>query len=354
VDWLDKTKSMLMGIVFEKLPEAVASDHASMLHATWGDIYRILGTRNIPGYEILQFVATFLHPAEPSKVLGKEEAYDFIKHYCLKQPESVLDVASRLKKVTEHLVKFDGDRSQMAVTRIAHTRFLAIAILETDALKQHEREIIMKDWERISFKIFGLYGKDARTGVGTWVRLAYRIHNKSLTTIQGITDEMKKISTEYPIALAIAELQNADCYNNKLGATNLRYLFLRYEEWLCRERGMKKFTDPIWEQIWKAAATDSIEHIRPENKEAPGWQGKMGRGKNQFEKNVHRIGNLVLLPPGMNSSIGQKSFNDKKEAYKTFGLQMLQEIIKCPDWNKETINQREQLLLKWVGKTWFD
>src|SRR3972149_5810274 len=79
VDWLDKSKSMLMGIAFEKFKGRAASEHHQELHNIWSSIYRLLGTKQIIGEEILRFAATLKHDSEPSKTLSSEDAFDWFR-----------------------------------------------------------------------------------------------------------------------------------------------------------------------------------------------------------------------------------------------------------------------------------
>ena len=133
---------------------------------------------------------------------------------------------------------------------------------------------------------------------------------------------------------------------------DLRYFLYRYEEYLCKKQ-KGQISNEMWEQIWSKSAVTTIEHIHPQSP-SNNWSGKLGRGRNQLEKNVNRIGNLLLLPPHINSQAGQKTFAEKKKIYKSNFLRMHAEVIKCRDWNKDHINKREQVLLDWAKETWHD
>ena len=62
VDWLDKCKSLLMGLLYEYAnspeDENLFSQHLNELHSYWSEIYREIGLQNIPGHEIIRFAAT--------------------------------------------------------------------------------------------------------------------------------------------------------------------------------------------------------------------------------------------------------------------------------------------------------
>ena len=115
----------------------------------------------------------------------------------------------------------------------------------------------------------------------------------------------------------------------------------RYEEHLAREQG-QNFLSEQWERIWEASAADSIEHIWPQSK-APASQ-------------VHRLGNLVLLPPRLNAQLQAIDGQKKADAYIKTGLLIAQQVaskLKAP-WKKGSIDEREKLLLEWAASEWGD
>jgi uncharacterized membrane protein YgaE (UPF0421/DUF939 family) len=65
------------------------------------------------------------------------------------------------------------------------------------------------------------------------------------------------------------------------------------------------------------------------------------------------LGNLVILPPNINSKVQDKSFEKKKEIYQQHRqLKILDEIIKENDWDLEAIKKREEKLIEWAKKEW--
>ena len=59
---------------------------------------------------------------------------------------------------------------------------LAVSIMSAKGVNEPERKNLLEQWERVSFRIFGLYGKDAREKVGDYVRLAAKIVGDDLQT----------------------------------------------------------------------------------------------------------------------------------------------------------------------------
>jgi hypothetical protein len=143
-------------------------------------------------------------------------------------------------------------------------------------------------------------------------------------------------------------MRGADCYNG--WENDLRYFFYRYEEHLAKKSG-SEISEEIWEQIWSASPTTTIEHIYPQAPSAA-WKGKLGRGRNQYDRYVNCLGNLMLLPPKINSKAGVKSFSSKKAIYKKHYLRLMDEILAKKDWNYKTIEKREERLLAWMKETW--
>ena len=70
---------------------------------------------------------------------------------------------------------------------------------------------------------------------------------------------------------------------------------------------------------------------------------------------MHRLGNLVLLPPGLNSSMGAKAPKEKSDDYIKTGLLVAQEVAPhLSDWSRNAIVAREEILLEWAVEEWDD
>ena len=127
----------------------------------------------------------------------------------------------------------------------------------------------------------------------------------------------------------------------------MRYFLYRYEEHLSKEAG-QNFDNEQWERIWMVTSARSIEHIRPQN-----WW--LSKGRESDEGRMHGLGNLVLLPPGLNSKLRDKSAHEKADDYVRTGLLIAQEIAKTvreSDWNFTNMKERETRLLEWAKQEW--
>lgn len=344
VSWLDRLKSILMGLAFKLEEDVTRKTLIDDLHTIWRDIYSTLGLRQGLSTEALRFAATLYRAARPSKPLGEQDSVDELRNEATDENEA--PDAKRIRKVAEWVLKVtracDAVRSnvrQDAVTQITQARLLAVALHTKSFRDRRKREDLLAIWERISFRIYGLHDKDARTGVGDYVRLAWDVINGNLSE-KDIRTRLLDIGSYYPIRPAIQRLRRRDCYTD--WTDDLRYLLFRYEHQLAKEH--RKPVDNVhWELVWAKNASLSIEHILPQSK-AP-------------DSIKHTLGNLMLLPPGRNSQLGNKSPRDKAASYRQTGFYQANEVadvLAKSSWTKRACEERERKILDWVREEWTD
>jgi hypothetical protein len=360
VDWLDKCKSLLMGRAFELAasPEAAGAEIQG-LQNLWGQIYRELAQQDVPGEEVLRVAATLFHGPGSGKPRSAEDSLELIRDEA-DTATKPREVSERLLGIARTLTDLHGNVFLGPVTDVLHARILAVAIMLAKGITENDRKLLLAQWERVSFRIFGLCGKDARTKVGDYVRLASKIVTGAATTktFAQIMGALKGLGAEFPVDRAVKEgLENRDCYENS--PELCRYVLWQYEEHLARTAGIGATVDEHERaSIWRRRATDSIEHVFPQTPWGePGWKGKMARpGEPEQNALLHvgRIGNLVLLPIRINQQARTKPFAAKKEAYGKHNLRMIREVCSEPDWTLAQIEAREQRLLAWARGHWAD
>jgi hypothetical protein len=223
-----------------------------------------------------------------------------------------------------------------------------------------EKRRLLEQWERVTFRIFGMAGRDARTRVGEYVRFAQHVEEMTGDS-RDYKEVMKQLQEigggEFAIEEAVKNLHKEDCYTG--WQEELRYFMFRYEEYLA-EGANQPFRNEQWERIWIASPAQSIEHVHPQNPTGDSWKGALGRGRGQKEAHVNRLGNLVLLPPGLNSKLGNCAFSDKKKdtdkkrEYRKTGLLLLSEVFCKNKWDKKAIEEREKTLLRFATDAWAD
>lgn len=244
VAWLDRLKSILMGMAFS-VEEANRDELIDELRTIWCDIYMTIGLQQDLSTEALRFAATLYSQNTPSKPLGEREAVDLLRSVA-KDAAHIRKIALWLLDVTKACDKLMSNSRQNAVTGIAQARLLAVAI-HLRKFKNRDRKDILDLWERVSFRIYGLYGKDARTSVGEYCRLSWDILRSGLSP-SDVQNRIRQIGEKFPIKEAIDNCRSTDCYSD--WADELRYFFFRYEEHLAEESGLK--ADSLhWEHIWE-------------------------------------------------------------------------------------------------------
>jgi hypothetical protein len=363
VDWLDKCKSLLMGLLYEyaSSPENndLFSQHLNELHSYWSDIYREIGLQNIPGHEIIRFAATLKEESGAGRPLSAEDTLEFFKNDCTKVSSNdlvinkIIENTVWLKEITSCLSKLYADKRRNAVTDITQARLLAVAIMLRKDLREEERNSLLEQWERTSFKIYGLFRKDSRTKVGEYVRAAKKIRKDANATVNDLLNTIARIGSDFPIDTAVEELKKHDFYSN--WQKELQYFFFRYEEYLAKMNGTQ-LDKIIWNEIWESNPNNTIEHILPQDKSKPCWNHFT---EDEHRELVHSMGNLCLLAPRLNSEAGNKGFSDKKETYKKASLMLLNEIVSDNGversvWDKDAINYRREELIKFAMEEWKD
>jgi uncharacterized protein with ParB-like and HNH nuclease domain len=349
VDSLDKCKSMLMGIAFDKFQNEVATEKIGELHNLWSSIYRTIGINNINSDEILRFTATLMHSSPISQPVSGDESLLQFRSLCESMPHKVIEITQKILEVTEKLTKLHSTKRLEAVIEISYARLLAVAIYLNPSLDDQQRQDVLNMWERVTFKVFSLCDKDSRFSRGDFTKLAYEVYNDKMSKDK-IIQRLKSIGDKYSFDEVLKNISDTDCYNN--WTKELRYFLYQFEEYLA-ELSNEKVGYEMWEKIWESSSSTTIEHIFPQTPDI-GWKGKIDPNNDPdiITHNINRIGNLALLPPGMNSSIKNFSFVKKKEIYKNSGLRMVAEVAKKKDWNLKAINERENLIIKFAKQRW--
>jgi hypothetical protein len=345
VDWLDKCKTMLMGLAFEGAGQG-AQDLITELHGYWKQVYRTIGLTKMSGSEVLTFAATLRQTNEPRRKLSDEASVDYFRSFCADKPKRITDSTRWLLDVTGHVVQLQKDARRRSVTIITQARLLACAILLTDSLTPEEKEKALEQWERVTFRVYDFFDNDARTLVGDYTSLAHRVLNKGIRNYTHLMSQLRELGKKYPVDEAVESIRKGNCYEG--WETHARYMLCRYEEHLAKEHGAVIESD-MWRQIWSASPANTIEHIYPETP-GKGWTRKGFR----HEDDVHRLGNLMLLPPGVNSEAGNKPFADKRAIYKKNYLRMMDDVLAEDDWDKDAMEHREDKMLEWAKQQWGD
>ncbi len=346
---LEILKNKLMEVVCKKSKnQGNPEEHIKELHRIWGNFYKTVGMREgVPvDTDALGFGTTLITEKSQSKVIGVNNAVDLLTGKTdgtinLQMSEEEMNVGKTIK-ISKWLLNVakavDTFQTKMRkpLTDIRQARLLGTSIILREDFSDYEKSKLLHQWEKTTFRIYGLCDNDARTAVGDYVRLAWKIYNRNDLSCDNILEEIPKIETNHS-ANHDYEIYNMDFYTEPKQRERLRYLLYRYEEYLAKERG-QRFSNKQWNLIWKATATDSIEHILPQSK-AVGDE-------------VHLIGNLLLLTPEDNSRLRNKEPEDKKETYRETRLHMAEDVANSikeyGEWDIDNIRMRTEEIRNWI------
>jgi hypothetical protein len=338
VKWLDKTKSQLMATIYEYVPEGSRKDGLHEMQTIWKDVYRELGLDDQLGDEALRFAGTWSRKTRPNRILSDEDASIEIVRSAGDKLKTIVAAAGWLKTVVLKVIELNGDRRRSAVTRIAHARFLAIAIMLRDFDSATE-QTLLGAWERVTFRIFTLAGKDSRTKIGDYVRLGYDILANNLSS-KAITASLLKLGDGYSMNEIISKDSWENWYEGWLD--EVRYVLFRYEEHVAREEGVQ-INQSEWAKVWAVDPARSVEHIKPQSSEK-GY--------------VHHLGNLTMLPPGVNSSLQDKPPEQKAVRYIESGLRATMKVGRDIEgglrWNRKAVFDRAAKIEEFVRVEWAD
>lgn len=352
VDWLDKTKSMLMGVAAESYRGDTREHYLDELHQRFQAMYRTIGLEPLPGQEILRFAACLHAPETPSRMGGSEGALEFLQTTVERQPERVLDVAQHLLDVTQALRTLRDDWRIRGLTRVAQVRLLAVAILlrqqrqqqHTSHQTHQNQDALLAAWEKVTFRIFGLARRDARTKVGEYTRLAHQLVNTPLSS-DAAERAITALGSDYSGSKAVNAMHHSDALHG--WEDELRYFFYHYDKHLAAHHG-QPFDDEQWAAIFHKPVGQIVEYIYPENPQ-DGWSTMADSRR----ESVHYLGNLLIVSPRVNILTASKPFAAKRELYQQFAKVLAaQEIAAQDTWTYTQIVAREKHLLAWAKQYW--
>ncbi|MGB3490221.1 MAG: DUF262 domain-containing protein [Xanthobacteraceae bacterium] len=337
VSWIDKLKSQLMGLAFET--GATAGRHEAMkeLHLIWQDIYRTIGKQKYLTAETVRFAGTLSAETAPSRPLSEAASVQRLVERAGTKSKKIVDCAKWLQAVVKAEDRLLSNHRWRAVTQILQARLVAIAVLLRGLSAADQKEILGR-WERVSFRIYGLSGMDARTKVGDYTRLAWSITNENLSRAD-ILSRLSALGKDYPISEVIDDFDPSNCYEG--WTEQLRYLLYRYDEHLAVEAG-EKINEHQWNKIWAEEPAKSVEHIKPQSSGV---------------SYMHHLGNLMMLPLGINSKLKDKDPTIKAETYRTCGLLesiAVASLLKKRKWDKAAVEKRALEILTWARTQWKD
>jgi hypothetical protein len=336
VKWVDKLKSQLMASIYEHVPVGTREDGLTEMHVIWQNIYRAIGRDADNADEALQFAGTFGREKAPKRILSEEDAAREILRAGGTDIKTIIEAGRRLETVNRLVHDLHKDERRRAPAKILHARFVAIAIMLRGFKKPTTKDLLTR-WERASFRLFGLARLDARSLIKEFVQLGHEIVGEELGA-KAVAERLDAIGEEFDVG----EVMQMKSYWDEWywRKEDVRYVLFRYDEHLASEAG-EKINASEWNKIWAHDPAKSIEHVKPQHTEA-GY--------------LHNLGNLTMLPPSVNSSLGGRPPNKKADTYVECGLKGTAAVGRAINgglkWDKAAVTDRCAELEKFIREHW--
>lgn len=339
VEWLDRLKSIMMGILFENKATQAQLD---TMRKTWSTIYSDMGVNSNYGSMAMRYLAAL--NGNYSRIKSEEDCVLELIEKCQNDITQTQEIAAGISELIKNIKELEKRFFQSVLMDIQHPRFLALCI-EKSTFSNSQKNKLFAAWEHSTFKIFGLERKDARFKVGDYISLGQKIYQNNIS----YTDALKgiqELSANCDIKKAVQELIGANIYEEWSGG--FKYMMYKRELFLA---GKNKIASKTWKEIWLTSDTDSIEHILPQSSHYAVDERKKEKRSKIYK---HRLGNLLILDKDKNSSLSAKDPVVKKDSYNDLFIEkevakMIQESNK---WTKQMVENREKVLSDWILEQW--
>lgn len=340
VEWLDRLKCQMMGILFE---ENATDEQISEMHQIWSSIYKEMGLEQELGEMAMRFLALLKN--ENNSIKSEEESALELYDLCKGNAIEVLNISRELDILVKDLKQLKKNVISNVLLKVQHSRFLALCIHKSGFTTQQKKKL-MEAWEKTTFRIFGLERKDSRFYKGDFIALGKKIYSKKID-FKTAFKEIQKLSSNCNINKAVEELKNLDIYHN--WADEFKYIMYQREIELAGSKN--RMAAKTWKEIWLTSATDSIEHVMSQTSKNA-VDSFRDEKRNKIFK--HRLGNLLIIDEKKNSSLHKLTeAKDKVGFYNDLFIEKeVAQIIQGKRWNKKTIKEREDALCAWMIKKW--
>lgn len=133
------------------------------------------------------------------------------------------------------------------------------------------------------------------------------------------------------------------------GWEKISYFLYEYEMHLTKT---KKRYPKVGPAVLLKPKDETIEHIYPQKDTGEYWTSRFGNLSEEEQKNRYKnaLGNLLLLPQPINSSVQNDSFDEKKPYYE--GSYSEQEVAAEKEWTPEAVEKRSKKLINFMEKRW--
>ncbi len=210
--------------------------------------------------------------------------------------------------------------------------------------------------ESFSFRLL-LLGKYSQAGRSKAFGLASEIAAGTLTS-SVVIGKIKHDLINYYASDTVVKHAMMDDKANFYEWGGIRYFLFEYERYLARNQNFP-FT---WDEFNKFLKEQTIEHILPKGDntlQVADWGQRFT--PEEWKDYRDSLGNLTLCLPAWNSSLGNKSFAEKKGneksapsdmVYRNSTLLGMKSLMRWTEWTVQSIRERQKELVDFAMERW--
>lgn len=268
--------------------------------------------------------------------------------------ERLKDISNRLQTIKQiengewpyentNLSLWHHQKIRFLIVRLKHTECIPLLLAATQ-LSEAKFFDLVSVIEKFFFRFKTVLGKRFDPVVKVYLKEISKINqNPDTYAIQSITKELRNIietrtsDDEFINAISLLEFSEKESKDATGGNRIIKYLLLQLEEnfsWIKSDNNSIKNRSNM---VDKGKVYDfpfvSIEHIYPRN------------AKEKIEKLEaikHKLENLTLLDRDMNSRVGNKPFEQKRQMFSDSNYKLNNEIANFATWEEHSLKERKQ------------
>jgi Protein of unknown function (DUF1524). len=211
---------------------------------------------------------------------------------------------------------------------------------------------IVRACETLVFRVYATDGRRSDTGRGRLVRLAHSIHADDSYLFKNVLNRLDSIARIYTDDDRFERnLRDPDFYES-MSSRDIRYLLHHYGERLGNN-----IHEDIQSDLEEILSTNfEVEHILAHGLDEEHIPENL---REDFEDNVHRLGNLTIASSYWNKSFSDLPFAKKKNAegqrqqeYESSALRVQQTLATYEQFGRNEIEERGQQITDFALEEW--
>ncbi|MDY6775198.1 MAG: HNH endonuclease family protein [Halobacteria archaeon] len=211
---------------------------------------------------------------------------------------------------------------------------------------------IVRACETLVFRMYAVDGRRSDTGRGKLVSLAHSVYSDDSYPYENVIDRLRSITRRYVDDDRFErQLRDPEFYET-MSSRDIKYLFYHYGRSLDIDWG----ENPKRDLQTILSADFEVEHILARNLSREDIPESL---RDDFEDNIHRLGNLTVASRYWNSSYGDLPFEKKKtssedgeKAYASSTLRVQQVLTEYGSFGREEIEEREDRVVNYALEEW--